>query len=241
MRMIKVGICDDLEEELEIQKNIVQNIMKELCVNAEVLCFQSGEDLLYEIEQKGKMDIILMDIEMKGMNGVETAKIIRKNDFSVILIFISHYDQYCKEMISVQPFSFIDKPISEKDLKNVIAHAVELRDIGKETFKFTYKKVTYSLLLGNIRYFESHKREIHVHDTDTEGKYLFYGKLDDVEEKLKQSDVKFIRVNKSFLISELYIKEFRYNKIILDNDIEIGIGPKYRDIVKKYYISSMGN
>ena len=96
MNMIKIGICDDIAEEREKQYRIVQDVIHRLCLNAEVQCFQSGEDLLIEIEQKGNFDIILLDIEMGGMNGIETAGVIRERDYRVIFLFISFYDTYCK-------------------------------------------------------------------------------------------------------------------------------------------------
>lgn len=130
--MIRIGICDDVIEQLQLQEEILRNITHQLCLNAEVGIFQSGEDLLCEIEQKGSMDIIMLDIEMGGINGVETARMIREKDSRVILIFISFYDQYCKEMISVQPFAFIDKPVSEKQLEPVMKRALKVLG-GKRT------------------------------------------------------------------------------------------------------------
>lgn len=76
--MIRIGICDDLVEQLQIQEEMVRNIVCRLGLNTEIKCFQSGEDLLWEMEQKGNMDIILLDIEMGGINGVETARRIRE-------------------------------------------------------------------------------------------------------------------------------------------------------------------
>lgn len=78
--MIRIGICDDLVEQLQIQEEMVRNIVCRLGLNTEIKCFQSGEDLLWEMEQKGNMDIILLDIEMGGINGVETARRIREKD-----------------------------------------------------------------------------------------------------------------------------------------------------------------
>mgnify|MGYP001079400121 FL=1 len=131
--MIRIGICDDLVEQLQIQEEMVRNIVCRFGLNTEIKCFQSGEDLLWEMEQKGNMDIILLDIEMGGINGVETARRIREKDNRAILFFISYYEQYCKEIINVQPFRFIDKPVSEEEL-----------DRGfREAFKAMSQNVTY--------------------------------------------------------------------------------------------------
>ena len=67
--MIRIGICDDLVEELQIQEKMVKSIVYSLGLNVEIKCFQSGEDLLWEIEQKGNMDIILLELKRQGSLG----------------------------------------------------------------------------------------------------------------------------------------------------------------------------
>lgn len=236
--MIRIGICDDVIEQLQLQEEILRNITHQLCLNAEVGCFQSGEDLLCEIEQKGSMDIILLDIEMGGINGVETARMIREKDSRVILIFISFYDQYCKEMISVQPFAFIDKPVSEKQLEAVMKRALKVLGEKEQIFEYTYKKVPRKILIRKIRYFESDKREINIYSTD--GIYSFYKKLDEVEMQIEKMDVKFLRISKSYLVNMNYVKEFRYEKVVMDDGKELRIGPTYKDKIRKSYLEMMG-
>ena len=87
------------------------------------------------MEQKGNMDIILLDIEMGGINGVETARQIREKDNRAILFFISCYDQYCKEIINVQPFRFIDKPVSEAELESSFKEAFKAMSQKEEIFE----------------------------------------------------------------------------------------------------------
>ena len=236
--MIRIGICDDVIEQLQLQEEILRNITHQLCLNAEVGIFQSGEDLLCEIEQKGSMDIILLDIEMGGINGVETARMIREKDSRVILIFISFYDQYCKEMISVQPFAFIDKPVSEKQLEAVMKRALKVLGEKEQIFEYTYKKVPRKILIRKIRYFESDKREINIYSTD--GIYSFYKKLDEVEMQIEKMDVKFLRISKSYLVNMNYVKEFRYEKVVMDDGKELRIGPTYKDKIRKSYLEMMG-
>lgn len=238
--MLHIGICEDIKDELMRHKTLVEKIMKQLSLNAEIFCFQSGEDLLCEIENRGKMDIILMDIEMQGKSGVETAKIIRETDFQVILIFISLYDKYFREMINVQPFSFIDKPVSEEELREVLKRALDIIIDGYETFKFVNNKVHYQLAISKIRYFESDKRKIILYSIDdSDDTYAFYRKLDDVEKEINASKNRFIRVHKSFLLNPNYIKEYRYDKVIMDDRREITISEKYRDSVKQFYLEKV--
>lgn len=236
--MIRIGICDDVMEQLISLKEIVENIMAHLCTNAKVSCFKSGEELLCEIEQKGSMDIILLDIEMGGINGVETARIIREKDFRAIFVFISFHDQYCKQMISVQPFAFIDKPVSEQQLLSVFKHALEVLDEQDEMFEFTYKKVPYRIPVKKIRYFESEKRKVHVYTTDEI--YSFYQKLDEVEQGMEKTDTKFVRISKSYLVNTNFIKEQRFGNVIMNDGTEMKISPTYREKARKEYMELMG-
>lgn len=237
--MIRIGICDDVEEQLKIQKSLAENIMVRLGINADVSCFRSGEDLLCEIEQKSGMDMILLDIEMGGINGVETARIIREKDFRTILVFISFHDKYCKQMISVQPFAFIDKPVSEKQLEPVFRHALEVLESREEIFEYTCKKVSYKIPVIKIRYFESEKRKVHIYATD--GVYSFYKKLDEVELELGKTNTRFLRTGKSYLVNTNYIREQRFDRVIMDDGTEMKISPSYREKMKKEYMQLMGS
>ena len=76
--MLRIGICEDIPEELERQKQMMHEVMASLSKNAKIFCFLSGEDLLCEIDITGNMDIIFLDVEMMGINGIETARLIRK-------------------------------------------------------------------------------------------------------------------------------------------------------------------
>ena len=156
--MIRVGICDDMLEETIRQKGMVERFGKRFGVNVEILIFEEGEELLQEIQTYGHIDILLLDIEMGGINGIETARIIRETDFQTVLIFISAYDQYCKEMISVQPFAFLDKPVKEKELEIVLkkvmeegirqSHILQLSDGNMNFVKCTL--ASEGLLLGVV-------------------------------------------------------------------------------------------
>ena len=235
--MLRIGICDDLTEQLQIQEEMVRAIVCRMGLNVEIKCFQTGENLLWEIEQKGNMDILLLDVEMSGISGVETARIIREQDSRVALIFISCHDQYCKEIINVQPFRFIDKPVSEIELEHTLKNAIRVMNQKEEVFEYTYKRVPYKISVNKIRYFESDKREINLYST--EGVISFYKKLDEVEIQLEHMNIKFLRISKSYMVNMNYVKEFRYEKVVMNDGRELKISPKYKDQIRKKYLELM--
>lgn len=240
--MLRIAICEDVLQELERQKQIVESVMSKLYTNTELYCFRSGEDLLCEIDATGSMDMILLDIEMQGINGIETARRIRQMDARTVLIFISNYDQYCKALIEVQPFAFIDKPVSEKQLDRIIQYALETRFSLNESYSFSYHKMQYNIPLSEIRYFQSDKRIIHVSTSrknSLAAEYQFYGKLEKVEEDVNKTNVKFIRIRKSFLVNPQFIVEYAANKVALDNGMIVEISKNYKAAVRQYYIAML--
>lgn len=241
--MLRIGICEDVFIELHRQKKMVKAIMARLAKNAEVFDFQSGEELLCEIENTGSMDILLLDIEMQGINGIDTAKIVRESDDMTVLIFISSYDQYCKEMIGVRPFAFIDKPLQEQELERTLRNVVKKRfNNAIERYVFYYQKMRYNIPLASIRFFQSEKRLVHVGVVPKDNlseEYVFYGKLEDVETEIEGRSIKFLRVRKSFLANTLHIMEYCVDRIVMDDGTTIEISKNYKDSIKQYYFSML--
>lgn len=240
--MIRIAVCEDILAELQIQKEMIQTIMLKLAKNTKVFGFQSGEELLFEIDISGDMDIIFLDVEMLGINGIETARCIREKDARAILIFISCHNQYYKEMIEVQPYAFLDKPVSEERVERILRHVVETRLNTRDSYSFSYHKKQYNIPLVQIRFFQSDKRIVRVdtiHKSPLISEYLFYGKLEDVEKSVNQTDIKFLRIRKSFLINLQYIVEFTADKVVLDNGLVVEISKNYKNNVTQQYMSML--
>lgn len=155
----------------------------------------SGMDLLMEIELSGQFDIILLDIELGGMNGIETARQIRESDVNCNIIFITSFEQYSKEAISVHPFAFVDKPITYAQMEKLISDVYKKLQID-DKFAFKSNKTYYNISLNKIMYFMSEKRITNVYCIDKI--CTFYGKMNDVEINLRKKQVDFWRIHHSF-------------------------------------------
>ena len=240
--MLRVAICEDVLSELQKQTQIIQSIMARLSKNVKFFCFRSGEELLMETDTTGNMDIVFLDVEMLGISGIETARILRERDSRVILIFVSCYNQYCKEMIEVQPYAFIDKPVSEEKLEKILKRVFETHLNSDDSYCFSYNKRQYNIPLNQIRFFQSDKRIVQINAVQLdmpELEYLFYGKLEEVERNLRKANVKFLRIRKSLLVNTRFIKEYSADRVVLDNGREVEISKNYRDHVRQHYISML--
>ena len=202
--------------------------MARLSKNVKFFCFRSGEELLMETDTTGNMDIVFLDVEMLGISGIETARILRERDSRVILIFVSCHNQYCKEMIEVQPYAFIDKPVSEEKLEKILKRVFETHLNSDDSYCFSYNKRQYNIPQINAVQLDMPELE-----------YLFYGKLEEVERNLRKANVKFLRIRKSLLVNTRFIKEYSADRVVLDNGREVEISKNYRDHVRQHYISML--
>ncbi len=106
--MLNIAICDDEINILNKTKEILENYKKQ-SISVEV--FLKGEDL---VESDSNFDIIFLDIDMTGINGIETARLIREKDKKVKIIYVTNYTDYTSSAFSVHAFGYLLKPVNEK-------------------------------------------------------------------------------------------------------------------------------
>lgn len=237
--MIRIAICDDDKNIVEQIKRMLHKIAKQNCLEIETVAFYDGLDLEKNITFDEKYDLIYLDIGMKTKNGIETAKAIRKIDIKVLIIYVSGYKEYVEEMLEVEAFRFIGKPINEDKFENYFNKAYDrIRDCSAY-FEFQYKREKFRRLIGDIIYFASAGRMIKIVLADGTIEQ-FNGKLNDVENKLKDSKVEFLRIHQSYLVSCHYIVSMSKTRVKLQNKEELNISEDRQKIVRQRYCLILG-
>lgn len=233
--MMKVAICDDdirftgkFEQMLITIKN-----MEHIELEPEV--YLDGKELIEDIYERGKRyDLIFLDIEMKEMDGLTTAREIRRKDELTMLIYVTSHESYAVEAYEVQPFQFIVKPVEFDTLHRYFMKAYEKLTKGPDYFLCDFKWKTHVLRMSEIIYFKSNRRVIQVYMTD-ENIYRFYGKMDDLEERLKQEKADFWRIHQSYLVNVRYIDVISHDHIILKNKKALSISEEKRKSIGEEY------
>lgn len=235
---MRIAICDDDRPIVTSLHKRVETLMIKWSINAKIYDFSDGEDMLYEIESSGIFDIIFLDIEIGKMNGIDLASELRNKYFIFTLIFISQYDNYYRAAFEVQPFWFLDKPLSDEKLERALKKAVDRGMNKEETFDFSFNKVYYRIFLDDIMYFESDRRQVLVHCVDNKI-YRCYNKLSIIEQEFSNNNRNFIRINRSLFVNQIYIKKYFYEKIIMYNNEELSISALRREKVRDIYIETL--
>ena len=111
--MYKIAVCDD-EERIVSE---VKNIIEEWDSSIEVVCFSSGEKL---VENYEGYEAVFLDIDMKGMNGIETGKAIRRLDKDTKIVYLTAYRDYVAGAFGVHAFQYLLKPVNKKAVTGVL-------------------------------------------------------------------------------------------------------------------------
>ncbi len=162
-------------------------------------------------------DIILLDIAMRFMDGMETARAIRKIDDSVIIIFVTNAPQYAMAGYEVQAFDYILKPVSYGVFYQHFDHAVrtlERRCKTEEHMVFAVQGGVRRVAERSIRYIEVNDHTLIVHTTN--GDIKIRGTLRDIEKQLNSS--MFFRCNKMFIANLDFIDAIDGNDVTIGND-----------------------
>ena len=131
--MIRVGLCDDEKPLLEKLNSFVTTYYGENRIFARVQAFEKGQNLLWEIEDGGRFDLLLLDIEMPGMGGMELAQRAKKLLPDVLIIFITSHMEYVLDAYELSVFRYVPRADPGGRLAHALLDAaamveVQLRD-----------------------------------------------------------------------------------------------------------------
>ena len=109
--MLQVGLCDDEPVLLDTLEEKVRRCFSENLIFAEIQAFTGGQNLLYEAEDGKRFDLLLLDIEMPGMDGLELASRLRLLLPDALLIFITSHVEFALDAYELSTFRYIPKNI----------------------------------------------------------------------------------------------------------------------------------
>ncbi|GGG01554.1 DNA-binding response regulator [Paenibacillus albidus] len=238
--MIGIAICDDDIKSTEYIESLILNSPLYNQEKLIISIFYSGESFTKAVQPSCPFDLIFMDIEMSGMNGIQAGHVLREdydND-PVQLIYISCYEQYHVQLFEVRPSGFIKKPIQkeafEQKLQSAIHRIQRLRTHQKPRQLIIQKKGVEALIpTRNIMYLASDRRKIILHTVEETTEY--YSTLSEEENKLPVEQ--FIRIHQSYLVNFCFVKQISARKVILCNGEELPVSEKHNATLHKKYFN----
>ncbi len=213
--MLQLAVCDD-ERVFRSDLRKILGTELELCgIDYHISEFTSGEELIAGLE-KADCQILFLDIEMKGIDGVEAARRLRETKRQMEIVFVTSYADFVFQGYEVRALNYIYilKPYEPEKIAAVLHTALEALDIEAEKYYVIDQRGgSIRVPLSSVKYFSSDRRTVHA--VTTEQEYTFYEKLSDLETELPDT---FVRIHNRYLVHLKYLEAVRQNTAVVDGE-----------------------
>lgn len=210
--MFRIGIAEDDPSFQKTISEYIERYKKETNIDIQASFFQDGNELVFKYEPI--YDVLLLDIEMPKMNGMDAAREIRKRDQRVLIIFITNMAQYAINGYEVGALDFVLKSVKGQESVNILLE-----------YKDGMKKVSSD----EIVYVEIRDHWLHIFTVDEE--YQLLSTLKEFAAKL--ADYHFICCSSSFCINMKYVTDFQKDIITLNDKTELKVSRSKKKEVKQ--------
>lgn len=230
--MVKIAVVDDENKALELECDCIKKVVHEKG-GVEIFSFSGAEEVAENITQGAEYDILITDIELSGMSGLELGKLVCSKLHRCYLVFLTSHSEFAVESYRLEAYQYILKKEMEERLPSIMEKLVE--KVKKERNNF--------VLLGS----ESEKRKVYFRDIiyvqkDKGMKYVLYvTKVGDFREReglkktMEKLDSKiFLFADRSYIVNMKYIERISGNTIYLEENHQLAITRARLKKVKEY-------
>lgn len=232
---VYIAICDDLELHIRYIRQMVEAEVAVLSLPAHIDSYLQAESL---IESETDYDIVFLDIEMPGKNGLQIAEEYRKKNKTGKIVFMTGYKEYMQDAFKVQPFRYLNKEDSGLQIRNCIIEAVKEDERRCGLILEIDEKLEY-LFVDNILYIQALGDEVSLALTGG-NRYIVQMTLKKAYENLQD---KFVRCSRETIVNLAYIDKVKISTVLLTDGEEILVSVRKRKNVlkrhKEYFIKQM--
>lgn len=229
--MIYIGICDDNRAHRE---QLMELISKALFRYDDVtFCgYDSGDALIEAIEDGHfECELLFLDIQMPGRDGLRTAAYIREHRVDVDIIFVTVSTEHVFDGYTYQAFSYLVKPLNEKRLTDELERYMKLKEKGTDCLHVQISGKRVPIFLNRVKYFATEGRKLVAHQLGEED-IAFYAKMNDLQETLQNED--FLRCHQSYLVNAKYVESYSRKEMDVGGEL-IPIARRYVEEVRNRF------
>lgn len=217
--MLRIAICDDAKDILQRTQSLIEG-WKNCDFRFHIEAFDNGDDLIAS-HKATPFDILILDIVMPLLNGIDTAREIRDFDKSVKIIFLTSAPEFAVESYTVKASNYLLKPVDpDKLYDSLLEICRELRSEPKSIAVRCYT-TTYKVPLQNIEYVEAQNKAVQFHLTDGRMLQSFHPLYDyEVELTVKEG---FFRCHRSYIVNLQQVDHYTQKELRMSNGVTIPI------------------
>ncbi len=212
--MLRLGICDDDSKFLDLLKIYLNEYLTNREFEYKINFYSNPKDM---IEENFVFDILILDIEMPYLNGIQLAKKVKEKNKNVTLIFITHHDDYLDAAFDLKAFRYLKKPVEKERLYKSLDMALERVKKVKKKVIVKYKNSENIIDAEKIIYVETANRGLKLITTD--GEMRVVDTIKNFKNKV-YSDT-FIQIHGSYIVNLNYVSDYNENTVFLKHNNRI--------------------
>jgi DNA-binding LytR/AlgR family response regulator len=245
--LYKIAICDDCVEDIERLRDIIKK--RKLCPNEVIFYdYNSGEELISDVRKEH--DLIFMDIQMKGIDGTETAKQVRMINKNAVLVFLSGIVAPTTESFKVLPFRYLMKYFIkeefEKEVDDILREMVRKKKIpyfvaisDGQAIKLRVEDILYiTLLKRGSKIYITKDAKIRLDRKESDEEIISNKKLDNIYEELK--DYGFEYAHNSYIVNFTNITKSTRKEIIMEDNTVLTISRSRMQVFHSRFSEYLG-
>ena len=243
--MFRVCICDDCAEDRKRLRAPIEQIFHEMRREYRLREYESGEKLYEALLANGKLtfDLLFLDIEMDGVNGLELRDKLIKNSQVWRIVFVSFHEESMAEAFGLKTVGFLCKPVEYAQVKKKISLVLNEYSENKFIELPSAQNRNSIYRMEQVAYFEADGNYSNIYLLGDDGKIakseLICCKLIDIEEKCRSNNL--LRIHKSYLVNMANVMNVAGEVVLSDSSVQLPVGRKYRDQVKEKYMEFILN
>lgn len=230
--MIRIAICDDKPEMVEILEKKVRTILIEYKETIEIISYTNSKNMSYDLEEGRYYDLILSDIEMPELDGMKLAQIVRTYLPNTMLIFITSHEKYVYDAFALNVFRYIPKQHIEERLAMALRDAIDFLNIQKEQYYTIELPQRYEKIsLRHVIYITRDNKKNSVMKMQDTTEIRVRKSLAQVHTEIQLPE--FMFVERGIIVNIIHIKAINKQGLIMDNNEVLYIGKTRLEQVKK--------
>ena len=234
--MVRIAICDDNREDSAMIQREIERIYRPLFAmnqsEYEIILYETGNDLVRDIDAVLDYHMLFLDIDMPGINGLTIAETIENKSHTVNLLFVTNRNDLVFEAIHFRPFRFLRKECLHEEIEEALLAVIEKMKEETIVCEFETGSENIKISVSDIVYLESSGHYVRVHTQDGES-CVVRSKISELETKL--NSMGFVRIHVGYLVNIRNIFSISSKGAVLDNKIVLPISRKNIERVKQLH------
>ena len=233
---MKIAICDDEKQFIDAICLLLEQWATRNSIKLTLYRFTNGDDLI-AVQRNQCMDLIILDVIMPLLSGMDTARELRKDNQTVPIIFLTSTREFAVDSYEVKAFHYLIKPVDELKLFRILDDFLKTITLPQTVFTAQTGKGFCKIVVDDVDYLEAQNKEVLVHLTN--GRTIEIRELFSKCEEIFSLENGFFRCHRSYIVNLNNIEQFTKSEISTSQNSAIPISRNRYVAFKETYFNHM--